>query len=337
MAYDVKVKIDLAKPIGKVGFGMPLLLLEYAAEAVEYKVVSGVAEVVTAGFAATSKVYKAARLLFAQQNAPKQIAVCAVTGSAVEALADVALVGRDWRHLIVIAGETAESPSTPAAISAAVEALDGKMYFACLPTADSTGMTVSGVRRTVLFYCNATTEAPVPVAALVGEVAGRAAGTYTYKNLILSGIEAQNLTEAQVEAIHAKGGITFIRKAGDNVTSEGKVAGGEYVDVIDSEDYIVQQMTYRTQKMLNSVDKVPYDNNGIAMLEAVAVDVMQDAYNNGMIATDAEGNPDYAVEYHLREDSTETDRNNRRYIGGSFHFALAGAVHEVEIVGEITV
>lgn len=335
MAYDVKVKIDLAKPIGKVGFGMPLILVENASAAVAYTEVSNLSEVATAGFAASTTAYQAAQLLFAQEHAPKQIAVCGVTEAASAALADASLTGKNWRQLIVVNdGETASAVS---AISAAVEALDGKLYFAGLDVDDSTQITTSGLRRTVLFYCNASEAVPVPVAALVGETAGRAAGSFTYKNLILSGIAPQDLTDAEITAIHAKGGITFVQKAGDNVTSEGKLAGGEYIDVIDSEDYIIQQLAYKTQKVLNNAAKVPYDNNGIAMLESVAVDVLQGAYNNGMIATNADGTPGYSVTYALREDTTETDRANRVYLGGSFRFALAGAIHEAEIFGEITV
>jgi len=335
MAYDVKVKIDLAKPIGKIGFGVPLILAENAETAVAYTEVSNIAEVAAAGFAAETNAHKAAQLLFAQANAPKQIAVCAVASGAVAALADPAITNKGWRQLIVVNG--GESASDVSAISAAVEALEGKMYFANLDVNDSATAIASGARRTVVFYCNATEAAPVPVAALVGETAGRAAGSFTYKNLILSGIEPQALTDAQITAIHKKGGITFVQKAGDNVTSEGKVAGGEYIDVIDSEDYIVQQMTYKTQKVLNNAAKVPYDNNGIAMLESVAVDVLQGAYNNGMIAMNADGTPAYAVSYALREDTSETDRANRVYMGGSFKFKLAGAIHETEIHGEITV
>lgn len=331
---DVVVKIDLTKPIGKLGFGTPLILLENADKAVEYAEVSDITEVVAAGFAAATTVYKAAQLLFAQANAPKKAAVCAVTGDAAAALADYDLVNKGWRQLIVVNDGDA-APSVQA-ISAAIEALDGKLYFAGLNTSDSTQITASGLRHTVLFYCDATEEAPFPVAALVGEAAGREAGSFTYKNLKLKGIAAQKLTDAEVDAIHKKGGITFVNKAGDNVTSEGKVAGGEYIDVIDSEDYIVQQLAYKTQKLLNNTAKVPYDNNGIAMLESVAVDVLQGAYNNGMIATKEDGSADYSVSYTLREDTTEVDRADRKYLGGSFAFALAGAIHYVEITGTIT-
>ena len=335
MAYDVKVHIDLTKPIGTVGFGVPLILLENAETAVAFTKVSSITEVVTAGFEAASVVYKAAQLMFSQQHAPKHIAVCAVTGSAVDALADEALVGKDWRQLIVVnADDTAASTVT--SIAAAVEPLEGKLYFAGLETDDDTTITVSGIRRTVLFYCDATDAAPVPVAAFVGETAGRTAGSFTYKNLILTGIPAQELSDDEIDAIHEKGGITFLAKAGDNVTSEGKLAGGEYIDMLDVEDYIVQQLAYRTQKLLNNTAKVPYDNNGIALLETVAIDVLQGAYNNGMIATNADGAPDFSVTYALREDTSEEDRSNRRYLGGSFHFALAGAIHKVEISGTIT-
>lgn len=335
MAYDVKVKIDLTKPVGSIGFGIPLILVENAEKAIEYAEVSGITEVANAGIAITSKAYKAAQLLFAQKNAPARIAVCAVTGTAAVALTDEMLVNKGWRQLIVVSDGAAAI--AVADIMAAVEPLDGKMYFAGLETEDETAYTVSGIRRTVLFYCDATEDVPVPVAALVGATAGHEAGSITYKNTILSGVAAQDLTEAEVEAIHAKGGITFVAKAGDNVTSEGIVAGGEYIDIIDSEDYIVQQMAYKTQKLLNNTKKVPYDNNGIAMLESVAKDVLQTAYNNGMIATNEDGSPAYSIDYAMREDTTEADRAARRYLGGNFKFALAGAIHKVEITGEITV
>lgn len=336
MAFDVKVNIDLSKPVGSVGFGIPLILVENASAAIAYTEVSSMAEVVTAGFAATTDTYKAVQLMFAQQHAPKSVAVCAVTGGAPAALADDILVGKGWRQLIVL-NDGDETASTVTAISTAVEALDGKLYFAGLETDDSTSITVSGLRRTILFYCDKTDSVPVPVAALVGESCGRAAGSFTYKNMTLTGVAAQVLTDAQINAIHAKGGITFVEKAGDNVTSEGKVAGGEYIDIIDSEDYIVQQLAYKTQKLLNSAAKVPYDNNGIAMLESVAVDVLQGAYNNGMIDTNEDGTPAYTVAYALRADTTTADRSNRKYLGGKFSFALACAIHQVEITGSITV
>ena len=127
MAYDVKVKIDLTKPTGTIGFGMPLILLENAESEIEYTEVSDMAGVAEAGFEADSDAYKAAQLIFAQRSAPRQIAVCAVTGSATEALTDAALTGKAWRQLIVVNG--GETASAVTAISAAVDAVVNPLFL----------------------------------------------------------------------------------------------------------------------------------------------------------------------------------------------------------------
>lgn len=330
---DVKVKIDLTKPVGKAGFGIPLIYQEQAAKAVAYTECTSLADVAAAGVEATAPLYKAAQTLLMQDNAPAKFAICANTSAAKSWVADVANSGKDWRQLIVVI-DTGEIDV--AGTMAAVETLDNKIYFADIAVDDNTTYTVSGINRTVLFYCDASGET-FPAAALVGATAGMAAGSFTYKNIILKGILPQALTSTQIEAIHKKGGITFVTKAGDNVTTEGKVAGGEYIDVIDSKDYVISNLEYQTQKTLNTMKKIPYDNSGIAILENVAVNVLKDAYNQGIIATNEDGTAAYTVTYATRENTNEADRAIRKYIGGQFAFTLAGAVHTVEVTGEIEV
>ena len=335
MALDVKVKIDLTKAVGKIGLGIPLILEESATTAIDYKEVKSLDDVVSAGFADTTKVYNSAKAIFMQNNPPEKIAICATTDTTSTWLNNTANVSKDWRQLIVVTeSETAIDVGT---IMAKVETLTNKMYFADLEPNDSTALTVSGINKTVLFYCKATKDYPSPVSALVGATAGLDVGSFTYKNVILKGIEPQSLTDLEVEAIHKKGGITFVIKAGDNVTTEGKTAGGEYIDIIDSKDYIISNLEYQTQKTLNATKKIPYDDTGIAILESVAVNVMRDAYNKGIIATNEDGSAGYAVNYAKRANTEASDRAERRYIGGQFAFALAGAVHEVEITGEIII
>lgn len=335
MALDVKVKIDLTKPIGKIGLGIPLILEENATAAIAYAECKSLAEVITAGFDDTTKVYKAANAMFMQDNPPERIAVCATTDPTATWLNDAVNVSRNWRQLVVVTNS--ETATAYSAIMNKIETLGNKMFFANLETDDSTSLTVTGINKTVLFYCNVTDDQPAPVAALVGATAGLDVGSFTYKNLILKGVLPQSLSDLQIEAIHAKGGITFVTKAGDNVTTEGKTAGGEYIDIIDSKDYIISNLEYQTQKTLNTTDKIPYDNNGIAMLESVAVNVLRDAYNKGIIATNDDGSAAYTVSYAKRADTEASDRAIRKYVGGQFAFLLAGAVHEVEITGEIII
>ncbi len=336
MALDVKVKIDLAKPVGKAGLGIPLILEEMAtAGEIAYKECRNLADVIAAGFAATTKVYKAANTIFMQENAPDKIAVCKTNLGTSLWLDDVANTGKDWRQLIVVT--ESETPVAVSDIMTKIETLDNKMYFADLDVGDSTALTVSNINRTVLFYCKATEDYPSPVAALVGATAGLDAGSFVYKNMILAGIAPQNLSDTEIDAIHKKGGITFVTKAGDNVVTEGKTAGGEYIDIIDSKDFVISNLEYQTQKTLNTMAKIPYDNNGIAILESVAVNVMRDAYNNGIIATNEDGTSAYTVSYAKRENVAEADKAARKYIGGQFAFVLAGAIHTVEITGEVII
>lgn len=325
---DVKVKIELSKVIGKLGFGYPLILKAGLSESdtpVAYTECAGLDDVVKAGFAADTDVYAAAQLMFMQDNPPAKIAVHASADDAVTAIGKI--IDKEWRQLVVIGSNALSSVKT---IADYVETTD-KMYFACVEELDAT-LDDCKYDRTVLFV-HAESDA---VAALVGEAAGRDVGSFTYKNLILKGIAAQELSETEIEAIHDKGGMCFVTKAGDNVTSEGKTQGGEYVDVVDSIDYVVSQIEYRVQKVLNNTAKVPYDNRGIALLESAVVTVLQDAYNNGIIAEADNGEPDYAVEFASRSETTEEDRAARYYPYGKFRFGLAGAIHKVEVIGEIS-
>jgi hypothetical protein len=331
MVKDVKVTINLLKPVGTMGFGYPLILAPNHASEVAYKECASLEEVVKAGFAETTSVYKAAYLMFLQNNCPKKIAVCATTKSAVEALP--ALIGKEWRQLIVV-GETDDKWAT--AIPAYIETTD-KLYFATQGTLPESA-TYKDYERTVAFVSTQDSEYKlIAAAALVGATAGYVAGAITYKNIILKGIPAEVMTAVELETLHKNGAITAVEKAGDLVTSEGITGSGEYIDLVDSKDWIVQQIEYQTQKTLNKMEKVPYDNTGIAILESIALNVLKTAYNNGMIADNEDGTPAYALDYALRSESSDSDVATRKYVGGKFSFVLKGAIHNVEINGEISV
>lgn len=328
MGLDVKVKIDLNKPLGRVSFGYPLILSIGAEKT--YAECTNLDEVTTAGFAEETATYKAAAVMFSQNNPPAKIAVCGVAESSdLSAIKD-----KDWRQLYIAgfdAGDT-ESAADLSAVKTYVESTDDKMWFAALK--DESKLTGLGASDRIIGFVHSDLLA---AAALAGEAAGREVGSFTYKNLILNQIAPAFYTDTELDTLHEANGITFVAKAGDNVTSEGKTMSGEYIDIIDSEDYIVQQLEYQTQKLLNSSAKVPYDNNGIALLESAAVNVLKDAYNKGMIATNDDGTPAYSVNYALREEMDAEYRAQRKYVGGKFSFTLAGAVHTVEITGEIEI
>lgn len=336
---DVKVKIDLVKPVSGTGFGVPLLLSYGASAAIEYAECESLAEVVSAGFDKSSAVYKAASLLFAQDSAPASIAVTQTTDDAATWLGETDNVNKDWRQLIPITGTDGYNTAAEiTAISPVIEATDGKVVFYSVPKGTDLSGVAKTYNRTFIFVCDAPAEYAYSAAALVGATAGLEAGSFTYKNLILKGLTPMSLTSSELKAIHDAGAVSFVTKAGDNVTSEGIVTSSEYLDIIDSEDYIIQQITYRTQKLLNQVKKIPYTNAGIAQLENVTLTVLKEAAMSGMIAyNDEAGSYEYSTNFGLRDEQPDSDRAARKYAGGTFSFKLAGAVHEVEIIGEIEI
>ena len=332
MANDVKVVIQLTQAVGKVGFGVPLIVAAGETEAKEYKEYSNITEV-KADFE-SGDVYETAKLLFMQDNAPAKIAI--VTGTTtVTDLLD-ANWSKEWRQLIVAKYGAEE---TVDAVAEYIEAKKDKLFFASVNAAtgipNSEGTTKAYERTYILVY--KSTDYAHPEAAIVGATAGLTAGSFTYKNIIVKGLTPQALTDAEIEAIHDAGGYTVVVKAGDIVTTEGKVMSGEYVDIVDCKDYVVKNIEYKVQKTFNKMPKLPYDNRGIAMVAAQVETVLKDAYNMGIIADKADGTADYSVNTLGRDEVSAADRAAREYNGCTFTFGLAGAIHNSEIFGEIIV
>lgn len=330
MANDVKVVIQLTQAVGKVGFGVPLLVA--VGDAKEYKEYANITEV-KADYE-SGDVYEAAKLLFMQNNAPSKIAIVSSATTIVDALD--ANWAKEWRQLIVVNYGTDESVDT---IAEYVEAKKDKLFFAAvkdvtnIPNAE--GVAKAYERTYIMVY--KSEDVKNPEAAIVGATAGLIAGSFTYKNIIVKGLTAQVLTDAEIEAIHDAGGYSVVIKAGDLVTTEGKVMSGEYVDIVDSKDYVVKNIEYKVQKTFNKMPKLPYDNRGIAMVGAQVETVLKDAYNMGIIASKEDGTADYSVNTKSRDEVPATDRATRQYNGCTFTFGLAGAIHNSEIFGEIVV
>ena len=302
MGNDVTVKIDIRKPAGKLGFGIPLILTIGKAD--EYKECFDMADIVDAGYKDTTDTYKAAALMLAQTDKPSSIAI--VGAESADTAAEVLMANADkgWRRLVVAGAEAAALSS----VIAYINTTDDKMLFVTVN--DTAGLAALGVNDRTVGFVHSN---PLAAAALAGEASGLNPGGFTYKNLILTGIEPMDFNEAELKAIHDANGLTFITKAGDNVTSEGKAMSGEYIDIIDCKDWIISQIIYRTQKLLNTMPKVPYDNSGIAMLENVCLTVLKEAANMGMVAYDTEtGSYLYSTDYALREEQSGADRVERR-------------------------
>lgn len=337
MNYDVVVNITQAQQAPVEGFGYPLVFAGMQTAETPYTECDDL-EAVEALFAKDTGVYKAAALLFGQSVRPEKIAVYGTAGNALSETGLPAVWEEGWRQLAVAShGETGES--TIPEIAAHLQEKDDKLYFASVTDlADVTGAGKAITEYSRLFCLYHPNEAEaVPEAAVLGVAAAYMPGEITYKNLVIAGLTPSKLTPQQLEAAHAAGCYAVVRKAGQTVTSEGQAADGAFLDILDSRDWVVQTLEYETQRALNDNPKVPYDNNGIALLESICVDVLARAAEMGIILTDADGNPEREVSYAPRSETQSADREARRYVEGRFSFTITGAVHSVRINGTINI
>lgn len=353
---DVKVTIGTQAVVGNIGFGIPLILKTGQAQAVPYTECEDLAKVKTLFTSASDPVVKAAELILSGDNPPSKIAVCAVAGTAVATIPT--LLQYDWRQLIVVTLDSEAEEDQIDDISSLIKTLPGRMFFTHVNANGATtniaqAMTteiraIGDSDRTVVVAYNgsyaaegATAKCAFPEAALLGATAGLLPGSFTYKNVIIQGVEPEVYTDAELNnatnGINTANGIAIVKKAGDIVTSGGKVLSGDFIDEVDSKDWIISNIEYEVQSLLNKSNKLPYDNTGISQLEAAVTNVLQEAFNMGIIAANDDSTPAYTVTFAARSESSSIDIKARCYAGGMFTFKLAGAVHSAEITGYIEV
>lgn len=329
---DVVVRITQKQVAGNAGFGVPLIVQGMGASAKEYTEYNSLEAVVEAGFTADTPIGKQCAKLFVQDNRPVKVAVCVGTGKVTDTLSQIK--EKDFRQVIPVlgSGEGDAADDTLAELANYIETTEDKMLF--VKVADISELEkIGNMDRTMVIVYTGSDEGVE--GALVGATAGRVVGSFTYKNIILRGIEPDPLTDAQIDAIHKAGGISIVRKAGDVVTSEGKVTSGEYTDIIDSKDYVIRNIAYGAQKLLNASPKLAFNNAGISQLEGVVTNVLKTAATIGMVAVDEDGVPLYSTHFATRNETSREDQASRTYKGGSFSFELSGAIHYATINGTI--
>lgn len=286
---------------------------------------------------------KMAQIAFMQDPCPEKIGLLSCP---IDNLSNY--LNCDFRYLIPITSDIEDIKS----ISAYIESC-GAYKVVCVDlTSGSTGTdmvkysdyktnmaTFKGYERT-LFYVGVPAVDGVNsiCTALIAKTCSKAVGSFVYKNMTLKGVYAdESITKAQLDEYHDNNVNAYVHKAGYDATSEGKLANGSYIDILDAKDWLITQIKYRLQQILIINDKIEYDDNGIGLLESGVVDVLKTGYENKMIAQSEDGGGAYTVNFARRSETKASDREKRQYVDGKFRFELGGAVHETTINGAVVI
>lgn len=327
-------------PTTQAGFGLPLILSPNGAHPyTEYESLAEVAADFAAGddgYEDESPEHAMARAIFAQTPRVPKLAIAGVAYQSgvdpvtvlTDALDTLVETHNDWYFLLCPEQGDAEA----AAVS---EWTDDKrkLYFVATDNFDLAGELDSD--RTVVIYHDQP--GSYPDAAWVGRCAPENPGSITWKFKALTGIEASDITPAQLIALHDDGGNSYVAKMGRLQTSEGLTTSGEYIDVIRGADWLESRIATRVQRLLTTAPKVPYDNRGIAQVLAELEAALQEAVAANVIAVDNAGNGLWTTSAPDRADVPAESRARRILPDVRFTATLAGAVHEVRIDGVLQI
>lgn len=194
--------------------------------------------------------------------------------------------------------------------------------------------------RTFWFYHEkATTE--FPECANMARCFAINPGGETWANKKLAGISTDPLTETEYNAIKAKNGNTFEKVRNVSITQIGKVAAGEWIDVIRFRDWLQEEITVNVFNVLINNDKIPYTDAGITIIEnqiKAALDLGQ--ARGGIAPTeyddDNNENLGYTTSVPIASEISPNTKASRILEDVSFTARLAGAIHAVEIKGNLT-
>lgn len=172
-----------------------------------------------------------------------------------------------------------------------------------------------------------------PEAAWMGDRFPHAPGSATWMFKTLDGISVDSLADTESTNIRNKNGNTYELIAGVNITREGKVASGEFIDVIRGVDWLESRMEERIFSRFVNLPKIPFTNAGIAIIEAEVRAQLQEAVEAGVL----DGEQPITVTSPKISSISANDRANRILPAITFEAKLAGAIHNATVKGTVTV
>lgn len=161
--------------------------------------------------------------------------------------------------------------------------------------------------------------------------------TGTYHGKTLRGVTVDTpSTTFETEAL-AQNGNTYTTILGLNVTTGGKTASGEFIDVVIGRDWLVARLKESTFGVITGSRRVPYTNGGVAMLVGAVEGVLRRAQGSLDRPGFLDPEEDPIVTAPLVADVDPADRAARTFPDIGFSAKISGAIHNVTISGTISV
>jgi len=167
------------------------------------------------------------------------------------------------------------------------------------------------------------------------------AGSETWAFKRLASVYPSQLSSTLTKSLVNGHSNYFTQVAGRNITMNGQVRSGEWIDVIRGRDWMQNDMQLRIFNLMLMLAKLNYTNNDIALVQNEMIACLKAAQTRGIVAPDEFDEdgvlvPGFTVYVPNALGMTATQRASRILTGCMFSARLAGAIHAITVNGTLT-
>lgn len=344
----VNVQISLnTNSVSSEGFNTILVVGEHTHGTDRVKTYTNINDLTEDGFTTTDPIYKAVMSAFSQSPRPNIVKVGQrkTSEEIVDTMNAVVSVDNDFYGIVLASRETDDILAMAAWAETQTKLFGTSTAEETAKSAEQQTDLISTLKaknyyRTFVFYHELANDEYIE-AGVMAKCFDSEPGGETWANKILTGLTADNLTESEYKAIRGKNGNTFEAFKNNNITQNGKVVGGEWIDVIRFRDWLQEDITVNVFNLLINNNKIPYTDAGIALVEnQINKSLLAGQRMGGIAPTEYDENdvenPGYVITVPLASNIPANIKATRVLEGITFTARLAGAIHAVEIEGSFT-
>lgn len=344
-AANVDTALQLTEFLVTLGASQPTITIASTSflRTKEYSSLAAVA----ADFATTDPEYVAAAAFFGQSQNPGVLKIGRVdSGEAWNtALTNIAAVDNDWYCLVV-------TTRTIADVKLAMDWVETNQKLIIAASDDVNNLSSAATsdlgyyannadydRSAVLYHEAATADYPDAAWAAIGLSFDPGSATWKFKTL--TNFAASSLTDGQRDGATGKKVNVYETYGDRDITAEGTVGSGEFIDIIRGIDWLESIMTEAVFEVLATAPKVPYTDGGVGMVEAPVRTSLDSAITAGVLRADPDtfGGLPYNVTTKKVSAISAADKANRLLPDDAITFdaKVSGAIHNVQVSGTVAV
>jgi len=265
------------------------------------------------------------------------ISTYVASDSMADDLTAIDLVDSNWYALVLTSRTDQHILDAAAWIEASIKIFGvASANAACYDSGSTTDIAyllfAQGYERTFVMY-QADAATTYPEAAWMGREMAALPGSNNWAFKNLSGVAATNLTTTQRTNLYAKKANSYETRGGVNITKNGTMVSGEYIDVVIGLDWLTSEMATGIFNRLANLPKIPFTNAGLAAIQADMLFTLNKAVSRGVLSPDTPP----TVTMPALSSISANDKAARRLTGVTFFGVLAGAINAITIAGVVTV